>query len=138
MKKEGMGYNTVAKKLCIYYSMDRRWVKHYENEGMKGLEEKRGKSKGPKKGRPRIRPENPEVKIKRLEAEVDVKKALKDVKGGMENVPTQKKFTVIHEMAVKTISIRELCEIEGVSASEYYKWVKRQKKLQRSSWRTNS
>jgi transposase len=75
-KKEGMGYKTVAKKLGIDHSMVRRWVKHYENEGMKGLEEKRGKAKGPKKGRPRIRPEDPEVKIKRLEAEVEMLKKL--------------------------------------------------------------
>jgi len=75
-EKEGMGYNTVAKKLGISHSMVRRWVKHYENEGIKGLEEKRGKAKGPKKGRPRIRPENPEVKIKRLEAEVEMLKKL--------------------------------------------------------------
>jgi transposase len=74
--EEGMGYKTVAKELGISHSMVRRWVKRYEQEGMKGLEEKRGKAKGPGKGRPRTRPEDPETKIKRLEAEVEMLKKL--------------------------------------------------------------
>ncbi|MEJ9150536.1 helix-turn-helix domain-containing protein [Bacillus smithii] len=45
--KEGMGYKTVAKELGIDDSMVRRWVKHHEQEGIQGLEEKRGKAKGP-------------------------------------------------------------------------------------------
>jgi transposase len=74
--EEDMGYETVAKELGISHSMVRRWVKRYEQEGMKGLEEKRGKAKGPGKGRPRTRPEDPETKIKRLEAEVEMLKKL--------------------------------------------------------------
>ncbi|OOE04283.1 transposase [Anoxybacillus kestanbolensis] len=74
--KEGMGSKTVAKELGISDSMVRRWVKRYEQEGIKGLEEKRGKAKGPGKGRPRTRPEDPETKIKRLEAEVEMLKKL--------------------------------------------------------------
>ena len=74
--KEGMGYKTVARKLGIAHAMVRRWVKHYEQEGIQGLEEKRGKAKGPSKGRPRTRPEDPETKIKRLEAEVEMLKKL--------------------------------------------------------------
>jgi transposase len=75
-KKEGMGYKSVAKELGIDHTMVRRWVEHYDKEGMKGLEEKRGKAKGPGKGRPRTRPEDPETKIKRLEAEVEMLKKL--------------------------------------------------------------
>ncbi|MBE2914535.1 transposase [Anoxybacillus flavithermus] len=74
--KEGMGYKTVVKELGIDHSMVRRWVKYYEQEGIQGLEEKRGKAKGPSKGRPRTRPEDPETKIKRLEAEVEMLKKL--------------------------------------------------------------
>jgi transposase len=74
--KEGMGSKTVAKELGISDSMVRRWVKRYEQEGIKGLEEKRGKAKGPGKGRPRTRPEDPETKIKRLEAEIEMLKKL--------------------------------------------------------------
>jgi transposase len=43
--KEVMYYKTVAKELGISYSMVCRWVKRYEQEGMKGLEEKRGRQK---------------------------------------------------------------------------------------------
>jgi transposase len=74
--EEGMGYKTVAKELGIDESMVRRWVKRYEQEGIQGLEEKRGKAKGPNKGRPRTRLEDPETKIKRLEAEVEMLKKL--------------------------------------------------------------
>lgn len=74
--KEGMGYKTVAKELGISDSMVRRWVKHFHAEGIKGLEEKRGKAKGPGKGRPKIRPEDPSEKIKRLEAENEILKKL--------------------------------------------------------------
>jgi transposase len=74
--KEGMGYKTVVKELGIDESMVRRWVKRYEQKGIQGLEEKQGKAKGPNKGRPRTRPEDPETKIKRLEAEVEMLKKL--------------------------------------------------------------
>ncbi|KAA6447614.1 transposase [Bacillus swezeyi] len=74
--KEGMGFKTVAKELGISKSVAARWVKHFEAEGMKGLEEKRGKAKGAGMGRPRVRPEDPESKIKRLEAEVEMLKKL--------------------------------------------------------------
>jgi len=73
---EGMGYKTVAKELGIDHSVVRRWVKHFKAEGIKGLEEKRGKAKGPGIGRPRTRPEDSEVKIKRLEAENEMLKKL--------------------------------------------------------------
>jgi transposase len=74
--KDGMGYDMVAEKLGISSSVIRRWVKHFESEGINGLEEKRGKAKGPGKGRPKTRPEDPEVKIKRLEAENEMLKKL--------------------------------------------------------------
>lgn len=37
--KEGMGFKTVAKEFGIDHSVVRRWVKHFEAEGIKGLEE---------------------------------------------------------------------------------------------------
>ncbi|QPW51630.1 transposase (plasmid) [Bacillus thuringiensis] len=67
--KEGMGYKTVAKELGINLSIVRRWVRHYKTEGLKGLEEKRGKASGRNKGRPKSKPEDLEEKIKRLETE---------------------------------------------------------------------
>ncbi|EJR93283.1 transposase [Bacillus cereus] len=72
--KEGMSYKTVAKELGIHHSVVSRWVKHFEAEGIKGLEEKRGKAKGP--GRPRTKPEDPEAKMRRLEAENEMLKKL--------------------------------------------------------------
>ncbi|MCJ8223272.1 helix-turn-helix domain-containing protein [Bacillus paralicheniformis] len=74
--KDGMRFKTVAKELGISKSVVARWVKHFEAEGIKGLKEKRGKAKGAGMGRPRIRPEDPESKIKRLEAEVEMLKKL--------------------------------------------------------------
>lgn len=74
--KKGLGYKSVAQEMGINESLVRRWVKHYQAEGLKGLEEKRGKANGPGIGRPRTRPEDPEVKIKRLEAENELLKKL--------------------------------------------------------------
>lgn len=74
--KKGLGYKSVAHEMRINDSLVRRWVKHFKAEGLKGLEEKRGKAKGPGIGRPRTRPEDPDVKIKRLEAENELLKKL--------------------------------------------------------------
>ncbi|MFF2018915.1 transposase [Paenibacillus sp. NPDC058177] len=67
--KKGLGYKSVAREIEIDDTLVRRWVKHFKTEGLEGLEEKRGKAKGPGIVRPRTRPEDPEAKIKRLEAE---------------------------------------------------------------------
>ncbi len=74
--KEGMGYKTVAKELGVDYTVVRRWVKHFQSEGMTGLEEKRGKAKGSSKGRPRTCPEDPEIELQRLRAENEMLKKL--------------------------------------------------------------
>ncbi|AQT85548.1 transposase IS3/IS911 [Paenibacillus larvae subsp. larvae] len=72
----GLGYKRVAKELNIPEASIRRWVKYYENEGMAGLEEKRGKSKGLNKGRPRKNPLSPEEELIRLRAENEYLKKL--------------------------------------------------------------
>lgn len=75
-------YESVANELGIDKKQVRRWVNQFEAEGIKGLEEKRGKAKGPGKGRPRTSLENPDEKIRRLEAENEMlKKLLKMSKG---------------------------------------------------------
>ena|ERR1700730_9769575 len=74
--KDGMGYKIVGKELGIDHSVVRRWVNRFKTEGLKGLEEKRGKAKGPGMGRPRVRAEDPETRIKRLEAENEMLKKL--------------------------------------------------------------
>ena len=56
----------------------------------------------------------------------NAKKALKDVKRGMEAVPTRKKFQVVQDMLKKEYSIQLLCENAGVFPSCYSKWIKRQ------------
>ena len=73
---KGMSYETVAKELGTHHSVVSRWVKHFEAEGIKGLEEKRGKAKGTGLGRPRTKPEDSEAKIRRLEAENEMLKKL--------------------------------------------------------------
>ncbi|PFN63938.1 helix-turn-helix domain-containing protein [Bacillus thuringiensis] len=62
--KEGMSYKTIATELGIHHSVVSRWVKHFEAEGIKGLEEKCGKAKGLVLGRPRTKLEDSEAKIK--------------------------------------------------------------------------
>lgn len=54
----------------------RRWLKNYQKGGEDGLEDGRGKSKTPTRGRPRIDPCSPEEENRRLRAENDYLKAL--------------------------------------------------------------
>ncbi|WP_408007328.1 IS3 family transposase [Pseudalkalibacillus sp. A8] len=119
--KEGMGYEAIAKKLGIGYSIVRRWINHFEAEGIKGLEEKRGKAKGPGTGRPRTRPEDPEEKIK---AENEMLKSSWESKRGY-GIRTYRYEVIIQEMS-KKYTVQLLCELAGVSRDGYYKWVKRQ------------
>lgn len=72
----GLGYKRVANELNIPEASIRRWVKYYENEGMAGLEEKRGKSKSLSKGRPRKNLLSPEEELIRLRAENEYLKKL--------------------------------------------------------------
>lgn len=58
------------------YSCRSRFPFLREDKLVNGLEEKRGKANGPGIGRPRTRPEYPEVKLKRLEAENEMLKKL--------------------------------------------------------------
>ncbi|WP_232509553.1 helix-turn-helix domain-containing protein [Parageobacillus thermoglucosidasius] len=50
---EGWTKHEIMDHFHISSSMLHRWVTHYKNEGIQGLEEKRGKTKGLRKGRPR-------------------------------------------------------------------------------------
>ncbi|MDM5439837.1 helix-turn-helix domain-containing protein [Bacillus hominis] len=74
--KEGMGYTRIGKELGIDEKNVRRWVKRFKEEGIKGLEEKRGKATGGKKGRPRNCPKEPTERIKYLETENEMLKKL--------------------------------------------------------------
>lgn len=74
--EQGFGYKRVAKKLGIPEATIRRWVKFYENEGLPGLEEKRGKTTGINIGRPRKNPLSPEEELVRLRTENEYLKKL--------------------------------------------------------------
>ncbi|ASJ55597.1 transposase [Brevibacillus formosus] len=64
------GYKTLTKELGLSDpSILRRWVKYYKEEGIQGLDEKRGRTPSPLRGRPRTRPESIEDEIVRLRAE---------------------------------------------------------------------
>ncbi|MDR9858002.1 helix-turn-helix domain-containing protein [Paenibacillus sp. VCA1] len=84
---KGMGYKSVAKELGITHKSVQRWVKYFQEEGIQGLEEKRGKAKGPLKGRPRTREQSVEAELHRLRAENEYLKKLwalqrGEIKGG--------------------------------------------------------
>ncbi|PUA40832.1 transposase [Paenibacillus elgii] len=74
--KQGMGYKSIAKELGITHRSVQRWVKYFQEEGVKGLEEKRGKTTGPLKGRPRTREQSVEEELHRLRAENEYLKKL--------------------------------------------------------------
>ncbi|MGD7665616.1 transposase, partial [Brevibacillus laterosporus] len=53
------GYKTLTRDLGISDpSILRGWVNHYRKEGIQGLDENRGRTKNPLRGRPRTRPES--------------------------------------------------------------------------------
>ncbi|MCR8993839.1 transposase [Brevibacillus sp. 7WMA2] len=64
------GYKTLTRDLGISDpSILRGWVDHYGKEGIQGLDEKRGRTKNPLRGKPLTRPESMEEEIVRLRAE---------------------------------------------------------------------
>ena len=79
--EEGLGYKTVAKTLGIDDRMVRRWVAHYEREGIEGLKEKRGTSTGSKNGRPK-KAKTLEEEVLRLRAENALLKKLWELQRG--------------------------------------------------------
>ncbi|MFC9776175.1 transposase [Paenibacillus chitinolyticus] len=81
--EEGLGYKTVAKELGINDRMVRRWVAHYEQEGMEGLKEKRGTASGSRKGRPK-KAMSQEEELVRLRAENALLKKLWELQRGQE------------------------------------------------------
>lgn len=73
-----MGAKSIGHELGIAYAIVERWVNHYKREGIEGLKEKRGKSKGVHIGRHRKNSLSDAEKIKKLEAENEyLKKLLK-------------------------------------------------------------
>lgn len=75
--EEGYGIEEVTHKLGLNSrSYLKRWLKNYNEHGEAGLEERRGKSESPHRGRPKKDPTSPEERLKWLEAENDYLKAL--------------------------------------------------------------
>lgn len=74
--EDKLAYKSIARELGIERSMVRRWVTQYEQEGLTGLEEKRGKASGVNVGRPRTKPMSVEDELVRLRAENEYLKKL--------------------------------------------------------------
>ncbi|KKI88971.1 transposase [Bacillus sp. SA1-12] len=68
-ENEDMGIRSISKELGIGYTIVQRWIAHYKSEGIQGLNEKRGKSRNPLKGKAKKDHESDTEKISRLEAE---------------------------------------------------------------------
>jgi transposase len=74
--ENGMGYKRVARELNIPEASVRRFVNRYEKEGMSGLADKQGTTKGLNTGRPRKTPLSPEQELVRLREENEYLKKL--------------------------------------------------------------
>ncbi|MGG6439743.1 transposase [Saccharococcus caldoxylosilyticus] len=78
--EEGYGYKRVCKELGIPSTKTiRLWVKNYDETGLDGLEERRGKSKSPLKGGPRKKKLSLEEENRRLKAENEYLKKLRSL-----------------------------------------------------------
>lgn len=75
--EEGLGSTAIAKKLGVTtYKQVLLWVRRYNELGLDGLEERRGKSKGILKGRPQKSNLSLEEENFKLRAEVEYLKKL--------------------------------------------------------------
>lgn len=73
-----MGYKALAKELGLPdHSYIRRWVINYKELGEAGLDDHRGKSTSPFKGRPRFRPMSLEEENRILKMENEFLKKLR-------------------------------------------------------------
>ncbi|KJE28081.1 ATPase subunit of terminase family protein [Geobacillus kaustophilus] len=78
--KEGWGYKRICQELAIPCTKTiRLWIKRYREHGRKGLEERRGTSKSPFKGSPRKKECSLEEENRRLKAENDYLKKLREL-----------------------------------------------------------
>jgi transposase len=101
--------------------MVKRWINRNEKEGLKGLEEKRGKSRG--KGRQRKNPSLNEELV-RLRAENEYLKKLLALRRGVKTKKSKSQEYTIIESLANDYSVGLLFKIAGVSRSGYYKWHK--------------
>jgi len=75
--EEGFSMECIARELDLKdRSYLRRWLQNYKEFGKSGLEDRRGKTKSPHRGRPKKDPDSMEEKLLRLQCENDYLKAL--------------------------------------------------------------
>ncbi|MED1785441.1 helix-turn-helix domain-containing protein, partial [Brevibacillus fortis] len=72
--EQGSTYRESKETYGLDLRMFRRWVRKYRDDGLKGLEDRRGRARKTESTREKSLP--PEEKIQRLETEVDFLKKL--------------------------------------------------------------
>ncbi|KMY49764.1 helix-turn-helix domain-containing protein [Peribacillus loiseleuriae] len=71
-ENEDMEMRSISKELGIGFTTIQRWIAHYKREGIQGVEEKRGTSRNPLKGRAKKDDESDTEKNRRLNSSVYV------------------------------------------------------------------
>lgn len=75
--EEGLSITSITEKLGLPDdSYIRRWLKKFQSAGETGLDDGRGKTISPRRGRPKKNPDSMEEKLLRLQCENDYLKAL--------------------------------------------------------------
>lgn len=72
----------MAKELGVRHPSVQLWVKRFREEGVQGLEEKRGRGSGPTEGRPKTKQQNLDAELHRLRAENAYLKKLWELQRG--------------------------------------------------------
>lgn len=116
-----IGYKTVATALGIDNRMVRRWMAHYEREGIEGFREKRGTSGGfeeweTKEG------QNLGGKSAVAASENALQKSYGNCKGARSK--RRQTYQAI-EALTSNYPVVLLCELAGIARSSYYKWAAR-------------
>jgi transposase len=79
--KDGLSIDNITRELGLKsHSYIQRWLKKFNEFGEDGMEDMRGKTKSPRRGRPKKDPDSLEEKLLLLQCENDYLKALLKLK----------------------------------------------------------
>lgn len=127
----GKDYGLTAETYKVSYQQIYFWVRKYEEAGVNGLADRRGKAK-PKNElteAERLRQENKILQAKLKDKEMEI--ALLKTEGAerrrlVSGVRQEGYYIAIRYLhGTEKYSVRKLCAAVGINRSSYYKWMKR-------------
>ncbi|MER2192196.1 MAG: IS3 family transposase [Solibacillus sp.] len=129
----GKNYQETAAQYEVSYQQVYQWVRKFEKDGEKALQDQRGRTKPAEERTPedelRLKIQQMERENERLRAENLLPKKVRGNRKevSLSKVRIQSRYLAIQELAKhENLSIILLCKIAKVSRAAYYKWLNRQ------------